>query len=183
MKKYLVSAVLTAWVGTLSPAAIANDGVNIQALKACSFIENDFRRLLCYDNIMAGKPIDAMPKGEVKNTNAAPQSNKKAQAASVAGAPAKHSKANKADFGLEHKKEKEQKDDNNELRARVSQVDEAPYGELILTLDNGQKWRQIGTEHFRLNSNDTVIISRGMFNSFLLKKQGANKSIRVKRVD
>ncbi|WP_105189482.1 hypothetical protein [Pseudoalteromonas sp. T1lg48] len=197
MKKYLVPASL-ALLATLSTTAQADNGVNIQALKACSYIENDFRRLLCYDNIMAGKPIDSMPanapaevpaqsqkgKGKGPSANAAG-----AAAGATAGAGAAASAASnkgnnsKREFGLEHK----QKDDNDgnpdELVAKVSQVKEAPYGELIITLDNGQRWRQIGTDSFRISKNDTVVISRAMFNSFLLKKQGSNKSIRVKRTD
>ncbi|WP_105253514.1 hypothetical protein [Pseudoalteromonas sp. T1lg75] len=187
MKKYLVPASL-ALLATLSTTAQADDGVNIQALKACSYIENDFRRLLCYDNIMAGKPIDSMPANMPAEVPAQSQKGKgKGPSANAAGAAASaaSNKGNnsKREFGLEHK----QKDDNDgnpdELVAKVSKVKEAPYGELIITLDNGQRWRQIGTDSFRISKNDTVVISRAMFNSFLLKKQGSNKSIRVKRTD
>ncbi|MDX1353693.1 MAG: hypothetical protein R3254_11830, partial [Thiomicrorhabdus sp.] len=38
------------------PTVHANE-VNLQALQACTFIENDFNRLLCYDNTMAGKSL------------------------------------------------------------------------------------------------------------------------------
>lgn len=33
--------------------------INTQALKACSFIENDFQRLQCYDQVVAGKELTA----------------------------------------------------------------------------------------------------------------------------
>ncbi|WP_105258465.1 hypothetical protein [Pseudoalteromonas sp. T1lg88] len=188
MKKYLVPASL-ALLATLSTTAQADDGVNIQALKACSFIENDFRRLLCYDNIMAGKPIDSMPANVPTNVpaNKAGKSQGKGAEASAAAAgnananAANKGKKDKGDFGLEHKQRNEENGD--ELVAKVSSIKEAPYGELIITLDNGQRWRQVGTESFRISKNDTVVISRAMFNSFLLKKQGSNKSIRVKRTD
>ncbi|WP_105200361.1 hypothetical protein [Pseudoalteromonas sp. T1lg10] len=184
MKKYLVPASL-ALLATLSTTAQADDGVNIQALKACSFIENDFRRLLCYDNIMAGKPIDSMP-ANVPANKAGKSQGKGAEASAAAAGNANANAANKGkkdkgDFGLEHKQRNEENGD--ELVAKVSSIKEAPYGELIITLDNGQRWRQVGTESFRISKNDTVVISRAMFNSFLLKKQGSNKSIRVKRTD
>ena len=63
----------------------------------------------------------------------------------------------------------------------VTSVKEAAYGELIISLDNGQQWRQIGSDSMRLKENDTIVISRGAFNSFLLKQDGKNRSIRVKR--
>ncbi|MEM0516075.1 hypothetical protein WCN91_11740 [Pseudoalteromonas sp. YIC-827] len=182
MKKYLVPASL-ALLATLSTTAQADDGVNIQALKACSFIENDFRRLLCYDNIMAGKPIDSMPAEAPANKAGKSQGKGAAAAAAAAGNAnaANKGKKDKSDFGIEHKQRNEENGD--ELVAKVSSVKEAPYGELIITLDNGQRWRQVGTESFRVSKNDTVVISRAMFNSFLMKKQGTNKSIRVKRTD
>ena len=182
MKKYLVPASL-ALLATLSTTAQADDGVNIQALKACSFIENDFRRLLCYDNIMAGKPIDSMPAEAPANKAGKSQGKGAAAAAAAAGNAnaANKGKKDKSDFGIEHKQRNEENGD--ELVAKVSSVKEAPYGELIITLENGQRWRQVGTESFRVSKNDTVVISRAMFNSFLMKKQGTNKSIRVKRTD
>ena len=43
------------------------------------------------------------------------------------------------------------------------------YGELIIELDNGQQWRQVGSDSLRLKKQDVVVIERGVFNSFLLK--------------
>ena len=48
-------------------------------------------------------------------------------------------------------------------------------------MKNNQQWRQIGSDSLKLDEGDTVIISRGVFNSFLLKKADQNRSIRVKR--
>ena len=83
------------------------------------------------------------------------------------------------EFGLEYKKSQTEKD--AEIKAMVASVEEAAYGELIISLDNGQQWRQIGSDSMRLKKNDTIVISRGVFNSFLLKIDGENRSIRVKR--
>jgi len=62
-------------------------------------------------------------------------------------------------------------------------VKKAPYGELIIELDNGQQWRQVGSDSLRLKKQDVVVIERGVFNSFLLKVEGQNRSIRVKRTN
>ena len=53
MKKQILSLLVI----LSAPAFSAQSDINTQALKACSFIENDFNRLLCYDNTMAGKPL------------------------------------------------------------------------------------------------------------------------------
>ncbi|MDP4983158.1 MAG: hypothetical protein NWQ59_05680, partial [Pseudoalteromonas tunicata] len=84
-------------------------------------------------------------------------------------------------FGLEHKQASESEEAET-LVAIVNTIKKAPRGELILTLDNNQVWRQLGTDGFRIKTGQTVVISRGAFNSFLLKLQGGNKTVRVKRV-
>ena len=150
MKKQILSLLVI----LSAPAFSAQSDINTQALKACSFIENDFNRLLCYDNTMAGKPL-------------------------TQSTVTQKVKAPKDDFGLEHKKDQTEKD--SEIKAAVTSVDKAPYGELIITLDNNQKWRQVGSDSMRLKKSDAVTITRGAFNSFLLRKDGQNRSIRVKR--
>ncbi|MGO2074218.1 hypothetical protein ACT3S9_00755 [Pseudoalteromonas sp. AOP31-A2-14] len=148
--------------------------VNLQALHACAFVENDTNRLLCYDNTMAGKSLS---RKDATMVPVSASSNKpEAANAAVASSP----EAKNKNFGLEHKEVA--KDNDDEIKVIVKSVDEAPYGELIITLENGQQWRQIGSDNIRISSSDKVIISRGMFNSFLLKKEGQNRSIRVKRI-
>ena len=149
-----------------APTLAAQEKINTQALKACSFIESDFNRLLCYDNIMAGKILAK----ESVTEKLAPSKTTDIPAVAVTKAD---------DFGLEHKEEHNEK--GNEITAIIISVEEAPYGELIITLDNNQQWRQIGSDSMRLKAADKVMISRGMFNSFLLRKEGQNRSIRVKR--
>jgi hypothetical protein len=159
------------------PVFTAQAQINTQALQACSLIENDFNRLLCYDNIMAGKAIEKANKVETMTAPAAkkPASN----ATDIAIANKSNTEKPADDFGLEHKEIA--KDKATEIKATVTSVKQAPYGELIINLDNGQQWRQIGSDRMRLNKNDDIEISRGVFNSFLLKKIGNNRSIRVKR--
>ncbi|MBB1352746.1 hypothetical protein [Pseudoalteromonas sp. SR45-5] len=156
MKKQLLSLLVL----LSAPTFAAQTEFNTQALQACSFIENDFNRLLCYDNTIAGK---SLVKPSVTKTLTTPTEVKKTA----------------DEFGLEYKKSQTEKD--AEIKAMVASVEEAAYGELIISLDNGQQWRQIGSDSMRLKKNDTIVISRGVFNSFLLKIDGENRSIRVKR--
>lgn len=166
MKKQLLSLLVL----LSAPTFAAQTEFNTQALQACSFIENDFNRLLCYDNTIAGK---SLVKPSVTKTLTPPKESSNVPVAAIAPA------ATTEDFGLEHKEIT--KDKNENITALALSVDEAPYGELIISLDNNQEWRQIGSDSLKLKESDTVTISRGVFNSFLLHKEGQNRSIRVKR--
>ena len=156
MKKLTLSLLVL-----LSANSFAQE-INTQALKACSMIENDFKRLVCYDKIIAGKNIDV--------------------SATKAPVVVEQTKTitKEKEFGLEHKNISENSD--SEQVALAKKVKKSLHGELVITLDNGQVWRQIGTDSFRLKADNEVIIMRGALNSFLLKKAGSNKTIRVKRV-
>lgn len=182
MKKQLIPFVALL---TITGTAQANE-VNLQALQACTFVENDFNRLLCYDNVMAGKSL-SKPATKQQIEQPAASSAAPVAAAPVAAAPVTAAtstqivKTKNEDFGLEHKEVAKVNDD--QISAIVKSVKKAPYGELIIELDNGQQWRQVGSDSLRLKEQDVVVIERGVFNSFLLKVEGQNRSIRVKRTN
>lgn len=179
MKKQLIPLVALL---TITGTAQANE-VNLQALQACTFVENDFNRLLCYDNVMAGKSL-SKPATKKQIEQPVASSAAAASPAPVAAAGATNEqivRTKNEDFGLEHKEVAKVNDD--QINAIVKSVKTAPYGELIIELENGQQWRQIGSDKIKLKVNETVIIERGVFNSFLLRIEGQNRSIRVKRTD
>ena len=78
MKKQLLSLLVL----LSAPTFAAQTEFNTQALQACSFIENDFNRLLCYDNTIAGK---SLVKPSVTKTLTPPTANNVPQV--VAAAP------------------------------------------------------------------------------------------------
>jgi hypothetical protein len=56
------------------------------------------------------------------------------------------------------------------LTAGVAKVTVLPYGQLVITLDNGQVWRQIqAVEYFPLKVGDQVEISVGALGSYVLQ--------------
>lgn len=177
MKKQLIPFVALL---TITGTAQANE-VNLQALQACTFVENDFNRLLCYDNVMAGKSLSKLATKQQIEQPAAISAAPVAAAPVTAAASTQIVKTKNEDFGLEHKEVAKVNDD--QISAIVKSVKKAPYGELIIELDNGQQWRQVGSDSLRLKEQDVVVIERGVFNSFLLKVEGQNRSIRVKRTN
>ena len=179
MKKQLIPLVALL---TITGTAQANE-VNLQALQACTFVEDDINRLLCYDNVMAGKSL-SKPATKKRIEQPVASSAAAASPAPVAAAGATNEqivRTKNEDFGLEHKEVAKVNDD--QISASVKSVKKAPYGELIIELDNGQQWRQVGSDSLRLKKQDVVVIERGVFNSFLLKVEGQNRSIRVKRTN
>jgi hypothetical protein len=128
--------------------------IDTQALKACGTIKNDQNRLLCYDKAINGKALNE----KSSNTELT---------------------ATADDFGLEHKNLDEER--VGEIKAVVISIKKAPYGKLIINLNNDQQWRQHDSERMLLKKGDKIVIRRGALNSFLLKKDGTNRSIRVKR--
>lgn len=72
--------------------------------------------------------------------------------------------------------------DTEEIKTTVLKVKKNPYGELKIWLDNQQVWKQTSGNRFNLKKGDEVLITKGALNSFDLKKVGAVRSIKVKRV-
>ncbi|MDW7551189.1 hypothetical protein [Pseudoalteromonas peptidolytica] len=154
----------------------AAETINTQALKACTLIENDFNRLMCYDNVIANKPIS---KPQVAKTSAQPTVQK--QVESLANtAPTVQSV--EEGFGLE-RRVKAASEDIEEITAKVTEITEKARNRMVFTLDNGQVWKQVKSETFFVDAGDTVIIERASFGSFLMKKAGLNRTTRVKRVN
>jgi hypothetical protein len=67
------------------------------------------------------------------------------------------------------------------LEARVTRLQWSRSKFFVVTLDNGQVWRQIDTGNLRLSEGDDVIIRKAAFGSFMMQKPGSKRSVRVKR--
>ncbi|MEZ7206097.1 hypothetical protein [Pseudoalteromonas sp. DY56-GL79] len=150
----------------------AAEPINTQALQACTLIENDFKRLMCYDNVIANKPITET------HSSKAPLSKDKINTARNE----KKAELKEDGFGLEHKV-KAVSEEIEEITAKLVKTTTQGRNKMVFTLDNGQVWRQISSETFFANEGDTLIIERASFGSFLMKKAGSNRTTRVKRVN
>ena len=68
-----------------------------------------------------------------------------------------------------------------EITATLAGVHVAPYGKLVLMLDNGQVWSQIDTTTLDVKNGDEVRIRRASLGSYLLTPADSNRAIRVRR--
>ena len=108
MKKQLIPFVALL---TIAGTAQANE-VNLQALQACTFVENDFNRLLCYDNVMAGKSLSKPATKKQIEQPVASLSRSFSTPVAAAGATNEQVVRTKnEDFGLEHKEVAKVNDD------------------------------------------------------------------------
>lgn len=150
-----------------------------EAVEKCRVVSNSLKRLVCYDQLAqraqnledsdlaefyAERPLVAPVPGESRPNTSAPSRS-----------------APRNNFGLEDRESQQKKDEASEMSAVVGTVEEDPYGKLIVTLADGQIWRQTDSEVFKLRSGDSVTISRGLLGSFYLQKDGLNRRMRVKR--
>lgn len=134
-------------------AALATAAALAQSdASACASIENDRERLVCYDQAHARTPA----------------------------APANPGDA----FGLTEKREPPaaREEAVEQITAKVAEVREPQRYTLVVTLDNGQVWRQTSDlGSLTLRAGDSVRIRRAALGSYLLYPPNGG-SVRVKRV-
>lgn len=67
------------------------------------------------------------------------------------------------------------------LSATVAKLQKSGNGKIVVTLDNGQTWRQSDTTDLRLRAGDEIRIRRALLGSYMMQKVGSKRSMRVKR--
>jgi len=147
-----------------------------EALQACRQIEDIEQRVSCYDNVVDARfPL--------------------ASSSSIKGdAPAKKAESGTAPdarslFGTndaEAKRIVEMSlaiDQIDNIVAKVTDVQESSTRKVVITLDNGQVWRQLDNQRLPLKTGETVVIRKASLRSYLLEKDTGSRNIRVKRTN
>ena len=134
------------------------------SLRSGQLLSDDVQRLACYDQLFPRRLISA------------PQARTQ-PATSPAVAPASPQQRPAPDpaFGLTEAQRNaaagnsEQSKINESISATVTDLRQTSGGEFILTLDNGQIWRQVDLESWAPpQKGDRVTIRRGVLGSFML---------------
>lgn len=146
-----------------------------QALEQCRLEQNALKRLVCYDEIgTAGQA--AITKNATPAVTAA-----SATPVTAVAAPATPDAAPvEAEFGLEHR-QRINESTADQIYATVKTVSYSPRKELIVEFDNGQRWRQNGTDYYKIAVGESHYLKRGALNSFFLGNDNNNRTIRVRR--
>ena len=155
------------------------------SVAACTSEKDSLARLVCFDREVAkytqptarGAPTPASPV-------AAPPSAPVVAVAPPAAAPPDHD-----DFGVNatiirqrNEAKPAEQQAPKQMRAAITRIATKPFGELILTLDNGQVWEQ--PEHidtFMIKVGDGVVIKQGKLGSYLLTAD-SGATTRIRRI-
>jgi len=194
------------WLVVMGLAA----AVDPQAVSACAAIDDDGRRLACYDGLF--RPLDAASQkvaagaagppaaSPSRTVGAAPVAVAAAApatppVAASANAPAPVSQVSPApaaptspaeQFGLSAEQIEERRPqaapEIESIESRVVAVKALPRDRFLLTLENGQVWEQTEpTPRQRFYPGDTVEIRKAALGSFLASGPRSGERIRVKR--
>jgi len=181
--------------------AFAQDHVSASSIAACAKISLDKNRLSCFDRLAALLTIQAPTPNNTQQSSTPADNLTIATAQTVAPnvissrvpsakalstetllakVPAKDTA--KASFGREHKLAATEKA-INELEFTIKSAKLNLRKKWRLVFENGQVWyASESNTAIKLKSGDKVIIRRGAFNSFSLKKKGAKRKVRIKRM-
>ena len=156
-----------------------------EAVEKCRLVSNSLKRLVCYDQLaQRANTLEDSDLAELYN-NRPVYREVQVPVDGQRPAPAPQARDPESSFGLELEIQREAKRKSekevSEITAVVGKVEESLRGKLIITLADGQVWRQTDNEDLKIKAGQTVTISRGMLGAFYLKKQGTNSRIRVKR--
>jgi len=130
-------------------------------LLKCKEISENIQRLKCFDDAMATvtKPPKSAIKKEISNNTL------------------------ESSFGKTHINTKEE-DEFNTIESIIKSAKRNKRKKWVLELENNQIWMEKGGDKMAsFKKGDSIIIKRGIMNSFKLKKIGTKRRITVKRMN
>ena len=172
------------------PGATAFADALRDELSVCRGLTDDDARLICYDAAVdrSRRSADSGPRSAP-----APVPAQAATPAAAASAPAASGAASSLSqedlFGksgdeVERTVQEATGDEPiDSLNATVTKLQQYSYDKVLITLDNGQVWKQVDASNLRLRVGDAIEIERASLGSFMLKKQGSKRTMRVSRED
>lgn len=177
-KKIQLASAITVFTAFCNTPVLAQND-----LEACTQISDSSARLECYDRILnptntADLPILAQP--EIEGTPTEQRVLPAPIEAAHAPAPAP-ALVSGDDFGLELKQLP-----SPEADLRTFTVASARHNDFTgwtIEFENGQIWKQVGTNRYRIKTGQPYTIKRASFNSFLLGNANNNRNIRISRIE
>lgn len=180
MIRYAIPALVLVWSQT-SLSATQPD--LLEQAQACAAQADDARRLSCYDATFG------VPPGPPQHISPANPATAVAPPAARPPVTADEQRSATDRFGFRGEIAREEVDRQEAstpkidmLQARIVAIEWLPRGEFVLTLDNGQVWKQKTTESIgSLKPGDQVTIKAGKLGSFRLSGSSA-RSTHVQRM-
>jgi hypothetical protein len=180
--KFILSSLAAAGGLLVASTAIAaqSQDAAVDALLECRKIENAEARLACMDDASE----------TISETRFAPAPAALEAKPAIAADDA-FEQSSDDEFGAENVKEKRKKAESqrqNQLEAKIIEVFSRRNRGVIVTLDNGQKWRQLDSDDRSVrftgkNKLYTARIKRGPMGNYLMRINELKRSIRVERIE
>jgi hypothetical protein len=173
MKSTSISTILfVATIFISSPQSYADtssDSMMVDRINICSAIPESGERLFCFDEI--GRSLKA--------TLESHSSASTVDTSAKATVPADKENSERTDkFGTEHLVTPELAS----INSSISAIGKNSLGKFVVSLENGQVWQMTDTIQLTWKVNDSVEITRGVFNSFFLQIEGGKRKAKAKRI-
>jgi hypothetical protein len=170
-----------------APAQASSSNPLAAQLKRCASLADASARLACYDTlagIAAPSAATAQAAPGPSSGGSAGSIPSSAAAAAPAAAASPSAAPNIADFGVRNGPLQAERDPVREkqMLAVVSAVSYRGRGELVVTLDNGQVWRQIQPSEYPLKPGDHVEIDVAALGSYRLWTPSTRRATKVTRI-
>ncbi len=170
-------------VGAVTAYA-AKDGSDLpDALLKCVSMQDDSERLACFDKGVGDLDVAPEPVQDDRVESGATAATQTIiepvavvpVAATQPRAEVPASSDTVESFGLSSWKDKE--GEIREVSSTVANVSKRAYGQLVVTLDNGQVWTEKDpVQGFRVREGDTLTIRKGTFGGFRMINSGNRSS-------
>jgi hypothetical protein len=180
-------AIALSFAAVQTPAQASSSNSLAAQVKRCALLADASARLACYDALAgAAAPSAATAKAAPSPSaggSAGTLPSSSAAAAPVA-APGTPAVPNVADFGVRNSPLQAERDPVREktMLAVVSAVSFRGRGELVVTLDNGQVWRQLQPSDYPLKPGDHVEIDVAALGSYRLWTPSTRRATKVTRI-
>jgi len=143
-------------------------------LAACRAVEDCAERMACYDAITLDGTDAAAP---------APRSTPAPAARPVASPSPEELFGKSAEEAQRSISSSAGNAPLDELEATITDLREIARERVLVTLDNGQRWRQTAHSSLRLSVGDQIVIRPASMGSYKLTKDDGKRTMRVQRVD
>lgn len=154
-------------LGTLAATPAKAD---ISDVLACQAIRNADERLACFD-----RTVPSLRNAPSPAASAAP--------APAGQAPSHGGATPEQRFGAERLTEHGRQGEADSITANVKSIRQIVPGRYLVVLDNDQVWYVKEGTTLRIKPGERVVVERGALDSYLMKKEGAQASYRVERIN